>query len=141
MDKLIVLHTNDNKSSFISAGYAKAFRNLRYFVYERNADDISYDEIKTINPEFVFCVEDSKNLSAHLIEISKQNEDYHFLHYFDSRYARKSASATFSSPDCIRTLTSRYSASFGPIIKWTGTFQLVASRIFFPRLSFRSSTV
>ena len=64
------------------------------------------------------------------------------LDYF--RFFRKSANsdkATFFSSSFNLTLTCSASASFGPTISTQGIFIAVASRIFLPRLSLRSSSL
>ena len=54
MDKVIVIFSDNNKGKFISKGFASAFRDLSYFVYEKKIFDLNVEEVKQINPKIIF---------------------------------------------------------------------------------------
>ena len=54
MDKVLVILSDNNKGKFISKGFANAFRDLSFFVYEKKVYDLNVEEIKIINPKIIF---------------------------------------------------------------------------------------
>ena len=54
MDKVLVILSDNNKGKFISKGFASAFKDLSYFVYEKKIYDLNVEEIKKISPKIIF---------------------------------------------------------------------------------------
>ena len=48
MDKVLVILSDNNKGKFISKGFASAFKDLSYFVYEKKIYDLNVEEIKKL---------------------------------------------------------------------------------------------
>lgn len=108
MDKVLVILSDNNKGKFISKGFASAFKDLSYFVYEKKIYDLNVEEIKKISPKIIFIfwtdvtqVEDLCNflqnyssadsIFIHCAELLKDiafdciNKKNHYLFYSDSK--------------------------------------------------------
>ena len=111
MDKVLVILSDNNKGKFISKGFASAFKDLSYFVYEKKIYDLNVEEIKKISPKIIFIfwtdvtqVEDLCNflqnyssadsIFIHCAELLKDiafdciNKKNHYLFYSDSKSKR-----------------------------------------------------
>lgn len=108
MDKVLVILPDNNKGKFIAKGFASAFRDLSYFVYEKKIFDLNVEEVKQINPKIIFIFwtninyenelknfldnyNNSETIFLHCGELHKDiafncsNKKNHYLFYSDSK--------------------------------------------------------
>ncbi len=54
MKKVLLIIPDNNKGKFISKGFASAFRELSYFVFEKKIYDLTLNEALKISPDIIF---------------------------------------------------------------------------------------
>lgn len=55
MEKVYIIIPDNNKGKYITNGYASAFKDLSYFLYQRKIFDLNIEEFNKLSPHIVFC--------------------------------------------------------------------------------------
>ena len=82
MNKVLIILSDNNKGKFIARGFSSAFKELRYFVYEKKIYDLNIDEINKISPNIIFVLWTDMTQKDVLIDFlnSYENETSIFIH-------------------------------------------------------------
>lgn len=80
MDKVFIIQPDNNKGKYITNGYASAFSDFNYFIFERKIFDLNVEEIAKIQPHVVFCfwsdIVQNEALISFFEQISCENIDF-----------------------------------------------------------------
>jgi hypothetical protein len=87
MEKVLIILSENNKGKFISKGFSSAFKEHKYFVFERKFYDLNLDDINKMSPNIIFIfwsdMPQKEDLKNFLYQLSLKNSI--FIHVGETK--------------------------------------------------------
>ncbi len=91
MKKVFITSPISIAGCLITHGFAEAFRQLGYFVVEKDVRETTFEEIEKFNPDYILGYCYGYMVNESLLPKLRNNSKYKFIHYFgdepDSKFA------------------------------------------------------
>ena len=86
MKKSLIVIPNNNKYKFAAKGFAEAFKDFDFFVFEKKSADLNIDEINTLTPDIImiFWEQKGEHLEQFFNSCSLNSVFIHLSEYIDN---------------------------------------------------------